>query len=87
MTGAGLTARRRTGLCFCTAFRTRRRRVAPQWISAVIHHYLTAGSKEVADLIEEKLAGQATRPTSGFEEREIQFRTLPHAELRAAFAR
>jgi hypothetical protein len=48
---------------------------------------LTAGSKEVADLIEEKLAGQATRPTSGFEEREIPFRTLPHAELRAAFAR
>jgi hypothetical protein len=38
VTGAGLTARRRTGLCFCTAFRTRRRRAAPQWISAVIHH-------------------------------------------------
>jgi uncharacterized protein (TIGR03083 family) len=57
------------------------------WTAHDIVAHLAAGSKEIADLIEEKLAGQPTRPTRGFEDREVPFRALPNVELRAAWAR
>ena len=57
------------------------------WTAHDIMAHLAAGSKEIADLIEEKLDGKQTRPTQAFEDREIPFRTLPHDELRAAWAR
>jgi uncharacterized protein (TIGR03083 family) len=55
-----------------------------------VHHivaHLAAGSKEIADLIEEKLAGQPARPTRAFEDREVPFRELSEGELRAAWVR
>jgi uncharacterized protein (TIGR03083 family) len=48
--------------------------------------HLAAGAREVAELIEEHLAGQPARPTRGFDERERPFRALTHAELLAALA-
>jgi uncharacterized protein (TIGR03083 family) len=55
------------------------------WTAHHIVAHLAAGSKEIADLIEEKLAGQPARPTRAFEEREPAFRALPEGELRAAW--
>jgi uncharacterized protein (TIGR03083 family) len=52
------------------------------WTAHEIVAHLTAGAKEIADLIEESLAGQPPRPTRGFEEREAPFRALPHDQLR-----
>jgi uncharacterized protein (TIGR03083 family) len=57
------------------------------WTAHDVVAHLAAGSKEIADLIEEKLSGQPTRPTRGFEDREIPFRALPNVELRAVWAR
>jgi uncharacterized protein (TIGR03083 family) len=56
------------------------------WTAHDMMAHLAAGSKEITDLIEEKLAGQPTRPTRAFEGREAPFRALPDAELRAAWA-
>jgi hypothetical protein len=47
---------------------------------------LAAGAKEVAELIEEHLAGQPARPTRGFDERERPFRACTHPELLVALA-
>jgi uncharacterized protein (TIGR03083 family) len=55
------------------------------WTAHHIVAHLAAGSKEIADLIEQKLAGQPDRPTRAFEEREVPFRALPADELRAAW--
>ncbi len=52
------------------------------WTVHEIVAHLAAGSKEQADLIEERLAGRPERPTQGFEERETPFRALPDDELR-----
>src|ERR671911_1798026 len=46
--------------------------------------HLAAGAKEVAELIEEYLAGQPARPTRGFDERERPFRAFTHPGLLAA---
>ncbi len=51
------------------------------WTSHHIAAHLAAGSKELADLIEDHLDGQPPRPTRGFEEREAPFRALDHDEL------
>ncbi|HZA88461.1 MAG TPA: maleylpyruvate isomerase N-terminal domain-containing protein [Acidimicrobiales bacterium] len=48
--------------------------------------HLAAGAKEVAELIEEYLAGQPARPTRGFDERERPFRAFTHPDLLAALA-
>jgi uncharacterized protein (TIGR03083 family) len=57
------------------------------WTAHDIVAHLAAGSKEIADLIEEKLAGSAPRPTHGFGSREAPFQALPDNELRAAWSR
>lgn len=57
------------------------------WSAHDIVAHLAAGSKEIADLIEEKLAGRPSRPTRAFEEREPPFRALADDELRAAWSR
>lgn len=57
------------------------------WTAHDIVAHLAAGSKEIADLIEERLTGQPTRPTRGFEGRERPFRALPNDELRAVWSR
>jgi len=56
------------------------------WSAHNIAAHLAAGSKEIADLIEDKLAGRAERPTRGFTEREAPFIALPDDELRHAMA-
>lgn len=57
------------------------------WTTHDIVAHLAAGSKEIADLIEEKLAGSPPRPTRDFASREARFRALPDDELRAAWSR
>jgi Mycothiol maleylpyruvate isomerase N-terminal domain/MDMPI C-terminal domain len=52
------------------------------WRAHEIVAHLTAGAKEIADLIEESIAGHPPRPTRGFEEREAPFRAMPHDQLR-----
>ncbi len=56
------------------------------WTAHDIVAHLAAGSKEIADLIEEQLAGRPARPTQAFEDREPPFRALPDDELRRAWA-
>jgi uncharacterized protein (TIGR03083 family) len=56
------------------------------WTAHDIAAHLAAGSKEIADLIEEKLAGKPVRPTQLWEDREPAFRALPDDELRATWA-
>ena len=56
------------------------------WSAHNIAAHLAAGSKEIADLIEDKLAGRAERPTRGFSEREAPFIALADDELRHAMA-
>lgn len=56
------------------------------WSAHNIAAHLAAGSKEIADLIENKLGGRAERPTRGFSEREAPFIALPDDELRHAMA-
>ncbi|MGH3969357.1 MAG: maleylpyruvate isomerase N-terminal domain-containing protein [Mycobacterium sp.] len=57
------------------------------WTTHDIVAHLAAGSKEIADLIEEKLAGSSPRPTRDFAGHEAPFRALPDDELRAAWLR
>lgn len=52
------------------------------WTARHVAAHLAAGAKEIADLIEESLAGRRERPTRGFEAREAPFRDLPDDELR-----
>lgn len=56
------------------------------WTAHDIAAHLAAGSKEIADLIEEQLAGRPERPTQAFAEREAPFAALPDDELREAMA-
>jgi uncharacterized protein (TIGR03083 family) len=55
------------------------------WTVHELTAHLTAGSAEIADLIELELAGNAARPTREFEEREAPFRALPPDVLRRSF--
>lgn len=57
------------------------------WTTHDIVAHFAAGSKEIADLIEEKLAGSPSRPTRDFASREASFRALPDDQLRAAWYR
>jgi Mycothiol maleylpyruvate isomerase N-terminal domain len=52
------------------------------WTAHDIAAHLAAGSKEVADLVEERLEGRPERATRPFDEREAPFRAMPHRELR-----
>lgn len=56
------------------------------WTVHDIAAHLTAGAEEMADLIEEHLAGLPPRETRRFEERERPFRAMRHDELMAAMA-
>lgn len=56
------------------------------WTAHDIVAHLAAGSKEIADLIEEKLTGGPSRATKAFEEREPPFRAMPDDELRRSWA-
>ena len=51
------------------------------WTAHELVAHLAAGEAEEADLIEAHFAGE-TRPTRGFEERELPYRARPDAELR-----
>jgi uncharacterized protein (TIGR03083 family) len=51
------------------------------WDAHHVAAHLAAGSKETADLIEESVSGQPSRPTRGFQEREAPFRALSHDKL------
>ena len=51
------------------------------WTARDIVAHLAAGSQEIGDLIEEKLAGSPSRPTRAFEDREPPYRELPDHEL------
>ena len=51
------------------------------WTAHELVAHLAAGAAEEADLIEAYFAGE-TRPTRGFEERELPYRALADAELR-----
>lgn len=57
------------------------------WTVHELTAHLAAGSAEIADLIEDSLAGAPIRPTRDFEEREAPYRVLPPKELRRAFFR
>ncbi len=57
------------------------------WTARDIVAHLAAGSQEIADLIEEKLAGRPARPTRTFEDREPPYRRLPDDELWRAWMR
>jgi uncharacterized protein (TIGR03083 family) len=57
------------------------------WTAHDIVAHFAAGSKETADLIEEKLAGFPPRRTKAFEDREPPYRALADDELRAAWQR
>jgi Mycothiol maleylpyruvate isomerase N-terminal domain len=48
------------------------------WTAHHIAAHLAAGSKELADLAEERLAGRRERPTGEFEAREQPFRAMPY---------
>jgi len=55
------------------------------WTVHELVAHLAAGSKEIADLVEEHLLGRPARVTRGFEEREAAFRALDWDDLRAAW--
>jgi hypothetical protein len=57
------------------------------WTAHALLTHLTAGAKERADLIEDKLAGRPERATKAFAEREAAFLALPDEDLRAALVR
>jgi uncharacterized protein (TIGR03083 family) len=51
------------------------------WTAHDVVAHLAAGSREIADLIDERLEGRPSRETRGFQEREAPMRQLPHDEL------
>lgn len=57
------------------------------WTVHELTAHLTAGSAEIADLIELELTEARSRPTRGFEEREIPYRALSPKVLRRNFFR
>jgi uncharacterized protein (TIGR03083 family) len=57
------------------------------WAVHDIVAHLAAGSKEIADLVEEQLSGKGSRPTQLCEVREPQFRALTPVELHQEWSR
>src|ERR1700730_18476981 len=55
------------------------------WTVHELTAHLAAGPAEMADLIELELAGESSRPTRPFDEREAPYRALPSARVRRAF--
>ena len=51
------------------------------WTARHVAAHLAAGSREIADLAEDRVAGRPTRPTRAFEEREGPYRTMPYADV------
>jgi hypothetical protein len=54
-----------------------------RWTAHDLAAHLAAGSKEVADGVEAKLAGQPDRPTRGLAEREAPFRAMAYDDVLA----
>jgi Mycothiol maleylpyruvate isomerase N-terminal domain len=52
------------------------------WTAHDVEAHAAAGSKEIADLIEEHLRGERDRPTRTFDERETPFRAMSPVTLR-----
>lgn len=57
-----------------------------EWNAHDLVAHLAAGAKEIADLIEDTLAGRPARPTQPFDKREAAFVALPDEQLRQALA-
>lgn len=57
-----------------------------EWTAHDLVAHLAAGAQEIAELIEDAIAGRPPRPTRSFEEREAPFAALPDDELRQAMA-
>lgn len=55
-----------------------------QWSAHELVAHLAAGAEEIAELIEDMIAGRPRRATRSFDEREAPFAALPDDELRNA---
>jgi hypothetical protein len=55
-----------------------------EWTAHELVAHMAAGAKEIADLIEDALAGRPVRATQSFDEREADFIALPDEQLRQA---
>jgi hypothetical protein len=55
-----------------------------EWTAHELVAHQAAGAKEIADLIEDALAGRPVRATKSFDEREAGFNALPDDQLRQA---
>ena len=51
------------------------------WTAHHVAAHLAAGSREIADLAEDRAAGRAARPTRAFEERERPYRAMTYADV------
>jgi uncharacterized protein (TIGR03083 family) len=51
------------------------------WTAHHVAAHLAAGSREIADLTEDRAAGRPPRPTRAFEERERPYRAMPYADV------
>jgi uncharacterized protein (TIGR03083 family) len=51
------------------------------WTAHHIAAHLAAGSREIADLAEDRAAGRPPRPTRPFDERERPYRQMPYADV------
>lgn len=51
------------------------------WTAHHVAAHLAAGSREIADLAEDRAAGRPSRPTRAFEERETPYRALPYMDV------
>lgn len=57
-----------------------------EWTAHELTAHLAAGAGEIAELIEDMLAGRPPRPTRSFDEREAPYVALPDDQLRHAMA-
>lgn len=55
-----------------------------EWTAHDLIAHLAAGAQEIAELIEDTIAGRPLRPTRSFDEREAPFAALPDDQLRHA---
>lgn len=51
------------------------------WTAHHVAAHLAAGSREIADLAEDRAAGRPPRPTRAFEEREAPYRVMPYRDV------
>ena len=56
------------------------------WTAHHVAAHLAAGSREIADLTEDRAAGRPPRPTRAFEERERPYRAMSYADVLDAMA-